>query len=144
AAAATAILLSFPLISAQLRDGAARGGLPVTIHAAPVLGALLPAAWRHILDVPAFWLVLLPLEFPLVFVPGLIGLRLMARIAREDQQHELAHLAFSALCLGSLCCSWLLLSTVGDNNDLGWRAILPGLFVLTIASAVAVSHWLRG
>src|SRR6185369_17525960 len=31
-----------------------------------------------------------------------------------------------------------------DNNDLGWRAILPGLFVLTIASAVAVSHWLRG
>jgi hypothetical protein len=143
-AAAAALLLSFPLLSSQLHEGAARGGLPVTIHAAPVLGVLFPPFWRHALDVPAYWLLLLPLEFPLVFLPGLIGLRVMARITRTAQRDTLVVRALAVLCLGSLCCSWLLLSTIGDNNDLGWRAILPGLFILTVASAIAVSHWLRG
>ncbi|MDY0884478.1 hypothetical protein ACFPL7_00155 [Dongia soli] len=144
AAALTALLLSFPLVSAQLHEGAARGSLPITIHAAPVLGVLFPPAWRQTLDIPAYWLVLLPLEFPLIFIPGLVGLRRIVRFGHEDEQREHLGWAFTVLGFGSLGCSWLLLSTVGDNNDLGWRAILPGLFVLTIASAIAVSHWLRG
>ncbi|HVJ42044.1 MAG TPA: hypothetical protein VM639_11120 [Dongiaceae bacterium] len=142
-AAIAALLLSYPLISAQLHEGVDRGGLPITIHAAPVLGVLFSPSWRHILDIPAYWLILLPLEFPLVFIPGLMGLRLMACSARKDLPRRPAVEAFTVLCLGSLCCSWLLLSTIGDNNDLGWRAVLPGLFILTIASAIAVSHWLR-
>jgi hypothetical protein len=108
-----------------------------------VLGVLFAPVWRQILDIPAYWLVLLPLEFPLIFIPGLVGLRLMARFARQDQRQALVFQAVTALCFGSLCCSWLLLSTVGDNNDLGWRAILPGVFVLTIASAIAVADWLQ-
>ncbi|TXH31786.1 MAG: hypothetical protein E6Q98_26510 [Rhodospirillaceae bacterium] len=143
AAAVTALLLSFPLVSAQLHEGAARGSLPITIHATPVLGVLFPPAWRQTLDIPAYWLVLLPIEFPLVFIPGLVGLWGIARLGHGDERREQAGWAFTVLGFGSLFCSWLLLSTAGDNNDLGWRAILPGLFVLTIASAITVSRWLR-
>jgi len=141
AAAAGAILLSFPLLSSQLQEQGARGsGLPITLHPALVLGILFPPGLRRLLDIPAFWFVLLPIEFPLIFVPGLIGLR---RVARDNDRHQqLMIQALAILCLGSLCCSWLLLSTVGDNNDLGWRAVLPGLFILTITAAIAVSHWL--
>ena len=143
ASAAGAILLSFPLISSQLQEQAMRGGsLPITIHPAPVLGVLFPPALRRVLDIPAYWLILLPIEFPLIFVPGLIGLRQITRANSGDERQSLTIQAFVALCLGSLCCSWLLLSTIGDNNDLGWRAVLPGLFILTIASSIAVSHWL--
>lgn len=143
AAAIAALLLSFPLISSQLHEESARGGLPITIHAAPVLGVLFTPPWRHILDIPAYWLVLLPLEFPLIFIPGVMGLQLMVHLAPKGQRQMLAFQALVVLSLGSLCCSWLLLSTVGDNNDLGWRAILPGLFVLTVSSAIAVGHWLQ-
>jgi hypothetical protein len=143
AGAAGAILLSFPLISSQLQEQGARGGnLPIVIHPAPVLGVLFPPLLRRILDIPAYWLILLPIEFPLVFVPGLIGLRHIARANTGDQRQALIVQAFTGLCLGSLCCGWLLLSTIGDNNDLGWRAVLPGLFILTIASSIVVSHWL--
>ena len=143
AGATGAVLLSLPLILSQLQEQATRGaGLPITIHPAPVLGVLFPPALRHILDIPAYWVILLPIEFPLVFVPGLIGLHQIARASDGDQRQSLTIQAFAALCLGSLCCSWLLLSTIGDNNDLGWRAVLPGLFILTIASSIAASQWL--
>lgn len=142
AGAAGALLLSYPLIASQLQEQGARGGLPVTIHPTPVLGTLVPLGLRRILDIPAYWLVLLPIEFPLIFVPGLIGLRQLAAASVDSRQRRLTIQAFTALCLGSLCCSWLLLSTVGDNNDLGWRAVLPALFILTIAAAIAVTHWL--
>lgn len=138
-----AILLSFPFILSQLREQSARGGgLPISIHPAPVLGILFPPALQRVLDIPAYWLILLPIEFPLVFLPGLIGLRRIARARGGDQRQSLTIQAFAALCLGSLCCGWLLLSTIGDNNDLGWRAILPGVFILTVTSSIAVSHWL--
>lgn len=143
AAAVGAILLSLPLLSRQLQEAGMRsGGLPITLHPAPVLGILFPAGFRRFLDIPAFWLVLLPIEFPLVFIPGLIGLRRIARGRNSDEHQALTIQAFTMLCLGSLCCSWLLLSTVGDNNDLGWRAVLPGLFILTVTAAIAISHCL--
>jgi hypothetical protein len=31
--------------------------------------------------------------------------------------------------------------TFADNNDLGWRSVLPAVFVLTIFAAVGVSRW---
>jgi len=42
----------------------------------------------------------------------------------------------------SLVCSWLLASTVGNNNDLGWRAVLPAVLVSTAVAAAGVAHWL--
>ena len=38
--------------------------------------------------------------------------------------------------------AWLIASTIGENDDLGWRAILPGALGLTIFSAVGLSGWL--
>src|SRR5262249_31974813 len=38
----------------------------------------------------------------------------------------------------SLCGGWLLVSTAGENNDLGWRAVLPALLILT---AFAGAHF---
>jgi hypothetical protein len=37
--------------------------------------------------------------------------------------------------------SWLLVSTIA-NNDLGWRAILPGAMVLMAFAAAGLSRWL--
>ncbi|HWT96269.1 MAG TPA: hypothetical protein VN229_01595, partial [Terriglobales bacterium] len=143
AAVIGAILLSFPLLSSQLQEQGSRGGgLPITLHPAPVLGILFPPSLRRLLDIPAFWLLLLPIEFPLVFIPGLIGLCRILRESNSNRHQSLTIQALAALCLGSLCCSWLLLSTVGDNNDLGWRAVLPGLFILTVTAAIIVSQWL--
>lgn len=143
AATMGAILLSSPLLLRQLQEqGMRAGGLPITLHPEPVLGILFPAGLRRLLDIPAFWLVLLPIEFPLVFLPGLIGLRRIGRESDSERHQSLMIQALAVLCLGSLCCSWLLLSTVGDNNDLGWRAVLPGLFALTITAAIAIAHWL--
>jgi hypothetical protein len=42
----------------------------------------------------------------------------------------------------SLVTSWLLVSTIG-NNDLGWRAILPGIIALTIFAASGLARWIE-
>jgi hypothetical protein len=42
----------------------------------------------------------------------------------------------------SLVAAWLLVSTVGYNNDFGWRAVLPGVMVLTGLAAAGVSRWI--
>ena len=42
----------------------------------------------------------------------------------------------------SLTISWLLASTLADNNDLGWRAVLPAAMVLTVFSAAGLARWI--
>ncbi|OZA84800.1 MAG: hypothetical protein B7X76_06090, partial [Azorhizobium sp. 39-67-5] len=87
-----------------------------------VLGPAVPDDWRGLLDLPAYWLVLLAIEFPAVWIIGaLAAFRLKNPLAP----------ALSAAAFASLCGGWLLVSTVGENNDLGWRAVLPGLLILT-------------
>lgn len=137
------VLLASPLITEQIHAASLRGGgLPITIHPFPILGVLFPEKLRYILDIPAYWCVLLLIEFPLVFIPGLFGLRYSMRSAETASEERLMLIACTTLSLTCLCCSWLLLSTVGDNNDLGWRAVLPGLLVLTAFAATAVRRWL--
>jgi hypothetical protein len=50
--------------------------------------------------------------------------------------------ALAVLVLASLVVAWLLASTLGENNDLGWRAILPGIIALTVFAAIGVSRWI--
>jgi hypothetical protein len=50
--------------------------------------------------------------------------------------------AFALVTLVSLCGGWLLLSTVGYNNDLGWRAVLPAILLLNIAAGIIAAEWL--
>ena len=38
--------------------------------------------------------------------------------------------------------SWLLVSTLANNNDLGWRAVLPAVMVLTAFAACGLTRWI--
>jgi hypothetical protein len=142
AAAALAIAIAAPMLHDQLLATAARGaGSPVALHPYEVLGTVVPEPLRRVLDVPAYWLVLLLIELPAVSITGLIGLRFLLRPGLAPKQRATV-LALAALLATGLITAWLFVSTVGDNNDLGWRAVLPAVMVLTIAAAVALTHWL--
>jgi hypothetical protein len=45
---------------------------------------------------------------------------------------------FGVLAVTGLAISWLLVSTLGDNNDLGLRAILPAAVILIVAAAAGI------
>lgn len=124
-----AIVLVLPLLSAQFHALAERGGeAPVTISPAPVLSPAIPADVRQWLDVPAYWLILLPIEFPVAWLLGAV-----AAAASSTRRCPLMP-ALSAAAFASLCGGAFLVSTAGENNDLGWRAVLPGIMILTAFS----------
>jgi hypothetical protein len=98
---------------------------------------MFPAALRHVLDWPAYWLVLLPIELPATYVAGVIALVAMLR-SGASQPEKLATAALACLAAAGLLASWLLASTLGDNNDLGLRAVLPAASVLIAATAAGM------
>src|SRR6266446_4710781 len=136
-----AVALTFPLLAAQLRSTVERGdGTPVLISPFPVLGPAVPDGFREFLDIPAYWLILRLIEFPAAWVLGAVA---ALRLKSAPMP------ALSAAALASLCGGWLLVSTAGENNDLGWRAVLPGLLILTAFAGAYFAHclarrWLIG
>jgi hypothetical protein len=139
AAAALAVLLAAPFIVQQLAAVSARGGgSPIVIHQFEVLGGMLPSMLRRVLDIPAYWLILLPIEFPASFIAGAIALTVMLRSATPGPEKTTVAV-FAALAAVGLCVSWLLVSTLGDNNDLGLRAVLPAAMILIVAAAAGMT-----
>jgi hypothetical protein len=135
AAAVTALILSIPMLQAEFGSLPSRqGGSPVGLHPYEVVGAWAPPALARWLDLPAYWLMLLPIELPAIYPVGLAVLALRRRDGGPDRA------AAMALVLVSLCTAWLLISTIG-NNDLGWRAILPAVLVLSALTAGALAQW---
>ncbi|MCG5237848.1 hypothetical protein [Xanthobacter oligotrophicus] len=143
-------VLVAPILLAQLHVAAARGGgPPIRIEPFAVLGPAVPPGLRIILDIPAYWLVLLPIEFPAIAFAGSVGLimALRGRHGRQPGTNRLAS-ALGTLTLGALAISAFLVSTAGENNDLGWRAVLPAMLVLSgfagaaIADVVQSRRWL--
>lgn len=131
-----ALVLSLPFLLDQASVAAARGGgFPVALSPVEVLGALVPATLRAWLDVPAYWLVYLPVEFASFYVAGLIGLFVLVKERRA------AVTPLALVVAASLAVAGLLRSTVAWNNDLGWRAVLPALLVLIPFAAVVISRW---
>src|SRR5262249_40425150 len=49
--------------------------------------------------------------------------------------------ALSVLTFVGLLISWLLVSAFSENNDLGWRAVLPAAMVLIAATAAVMAGW---
>ncbi len=129
-----AIALIVPLVMAQFRAAMERGGgAPVLILPFPVLGPAIPDGLRGWLDLPAYWLILLPIEFPAAWLLGAIAaLRLKSALTP----------VLSAAACASLFGGWLLVSTAGENNDLGWRAVLPGVIILTAFAGAWFAHGL--
>jgi hypothetical protein len=134
-AAVLAGLVAAPFLNNQLYAVAARANAnPIIFRHFEVLGAMFPENLRRALDWPAYWLVLLPTEFPATFVAGVLALFVLLRSGAEKQE-KLFTIALACLAGAGLLVSWLLVSTVGDNNDLGLRAVLPAASVLIVLAA---------
>jgi hypothetical protein len=140
AAAVGAVLLAAPFIRDQLATVAAHGGgNPVMIRPVEVMGEMVPLTLRRLLDVPAYWFILLPLEFPAAFLAGAIALVAIWRsLAPGPEKTAVAVLA--VLAGTGLVISWLLVGSLGENNDLGLRAVLPALIILIAAAAAGTMH----
>ena len=137
-AAALAALIAAPFIRDQFAAIAARGDAnPIVINQFAVLGTLFPHTLRRVLDAPAYWLILLPVEFPATYIAGLIALVAMQRGLAAGPEKTAATI-FIALAGVGLVVSWLLTSTLGDNNDLSLRAVLPAAMILIVAAAAGM------
>jgi hypothetical protein len=136
--AAIAVIFAAPFLHNQLAAVTARGDeCPIVFRHFAVLGWMFPEHLRHILDLPAYWLVLLPIEFPAIYIAGVIALVVMLRSALPRPE-KLAVMAFASLAGAGLAASWFLASTLGDNNDLAMRAVLPAASILIVIAAAGV------
>jgi len=99
-----------------------------------VLGEAFPHTLRRLLDIPAYWLVLLPIELPATSIADALALTVALRSAMPRPE-RLALASLACLASTGLIVSWLLVSTLGENNDLGLRAIIHAEMVLIVAAA---------
>jgi hypothetical protein len=137
-AAVLVACLVAPFIVDQLSATAARADtLPIVIRPFAVLGDMFPETVRRLLDLPAYWLIELPLEFPATYIAGTIVLVFALRSALPAPE-RIALVALAGLASAGLVGSWLLASTLGDVNDLGLRAILPAATILIAAAAAGM------
>jgi len=145
AKSAVAVLLaaaiSFPFLRDEYAATAARGlGVPIALKPFEVLGPIVSGSLRRALDLPAYWLILLAVEFPAIYWPGTAAMAavLADRRARDDR---LVVLGLALMAFASFGLVWLFASTIA-NNDLGWRGVLPGVLVLTVFAAAGLARWL--
>ena len=145
AKAAVAVLLaaalSFPFVRDQYAATAERGlGVPIAFRPFAVLGPIVSGGLRTVLDLPAYWLILLTVEFPAIYWAGTAAMvaALADRRARDDR---LVALGLALIAAASFGIVWLFASTIA-NNDLGWRGVLPGVLVLTVFAAAGLARWL--
>jgi hypothetical protein len=143
AAAIVAIVLAAPILQAELGTLAVKRGTgPIGLHPYEVVGAWAPAGVRRLIDLPAYWLLLLPIELPAIYPVGAAALILTLRRMLKDGRNVAHTLSLALLTLASLATAWLLISTIG-NNDLGWRAILPAVLILTPFAAATLARWMQ-
>jgi len=137
------VALALPFLRDQAAAAAARGGeSPIAFQPLEIFNDGVPEAWRRILDVPGYWLVLLIIEFPAIYLPGLFSIAGTLRAGSVPADQMRASRAFAALALVSLLIAGFFTITFAENNDLGWRAVLPGVLVLTIFAAAGLARWL--
>jgi len=144
--AGTAVLLALAIASPFLHEQLAalalrQGGTPIVFEPYEVLGSAIPQSLRRVLDVPAFWLALLPIEFPAVYILGTLGFSWLLRSAGFEPSKKLSLVILAQLAATGLVIACLFASKVADNNDLGWRSALTAFVVLIVFAAAAVPNW---
>lgn len=149
AAALIALLLIAPMLYDQMRMTALRGdGSPVAIQPFAILGGGV-LDWlgdrfgefiASAANAAAYWTILLPVEFPAFYLTGLVALFYWLKNRTRPPETRSVVIAFALALAASLGVAWLLISTLGENNDLGWRAVLPGVLLLMVFSAAGLSH----
>ena len=142
-AAVVTLVLALPLVKAQMAVAAARQVThPIAVSPYEVFNIAASDGWRAFLDIPGYWLAFLFIEFPAIYFPGLISLAYSLRDGSVTAPVRECAKAFGALAVVSLLVGGTLTITFADNNDLGWRGVLPGVFILVIFSATGFSRWL--
>jgi hypothetical protein len=142
AAAIIAVVVAAPFVRDQFAAVAARStGSPIAVIRHDVFGEAAPV-WLRALDPPGFWLAFLPVELVAIYIPGVMALWAFLADRGLAPDRRRAVLALAALAVASLSISWLLASTLADNNDLGWRAVLPAAMALTVFSAAGLARWI--
>ena len=138
-AALLVVCLIAPFVRNQLAAVHARGGSqPIVASPYSVFGRQFPGWLRHALDVPGYWLIILPVELPATFIVGMIAFAAALRSV-TSRSERLATKVFACLAGAGLVVSWLFVSTLGENNDLGLRAILPADVVLIVVTAAGMA-----
>src|SRR6202048_1607134 len=143
AAAALSVVLAAPFVLDQVADVAGRTSrAPVAIGHFPVLGDWFAEPIRYLLDYPAYWLVLLPVEMPATYVAGVVALATFLASRKLDPQRQRDAMVTAALTVAGLTVSWLMASTLGEINDLALRAVFPVAVILIIFAAAGLSVWI--
>jgi hypothetical protein len=143
AASVLTACVAAPFLYDQIAAAATRGeGSPIVLAPYEVLGDVFSDRLRRILDLPAFWLVLLVVELPAIYLPGIVAAGALLARRTLDRARWCDALALGLLAAAGLAVSWLLASTLGGNNDLGWRAVLPPVLALTAFTAAGLSQWI--
>ena len=138
-AALLVVCLVAPFVRDQLAAIAARGaGWPIVASPYAVFGSRFPEWLRHVLNIPGYWLIILPVELPATFVAGMIAFAVALRSAMPRDENVVVKV-FACLAGTGLVVSWLLVSRLGTNNDLGLRAILPAEVVLIVMTAAGMA-----
>lgn len=134
--------ISFPFFRDECLATAAReAGFPIALRPFAVLGDILPASVRRPLDLAAYWVILLVVQFPAIYLAGAASMAgALARSAAAVADRRLI-VGFALLAGASLVVPWLFASTIA-NNDLAWRGVLPAILVLTSFAASGLSRWL--
>lgn len=144
-AAAVAMAIASPFIYDQFRASTVRADVfPVGFTHLDVLGDETPESLRRLLDIPAYWTVFLFTEFAAFYPTGIIMMVVLMRDRLLAQAQKTYLVSFGILAFISLCVGGLLTSRLGgNNNDLGWRSVLPAILVLIIFSAAGLSRYWR-
>ena len=140
---AVALVVSFPFLIDQAAAAARRQHqFPISLQLLDTVGPGMPHHWRMLLAIPAFWLVLLPVELSLSYLAGMAVIfrapRWLPLVSRS--QRRLA-LLIMALALSALLVATCLVSNLALNNDLGWRAALLTVTALIVLAGVGLSFW---
>ena len=145
AAAILAICLAWPLLHDQfLATGMRAGGSPIAFRPFGVLGTAFPDGLRRI------WICRRTGSFSADRISRrlchrrrfVVGLSATEQTGGDADGEAASGDFFALLAAASLACAGLFASTIGNNNDLGWRAVLPGVIVLTVFAAVGLSRWI--
>jgi hypothetical protein len=143
AAAVLALILISPFLYDQLATTALRGARPIAVMPYRVLGDRITAIVGSMVNLPAYWLIFLLVEFPAFYLTGVIALFFILKDRTLDGERKPVVVAFALTTAVSLVTAWLLVSTLGENNDLGWRAVLPAVLMLMIFAAVGLTRLMQ-
>jgi hypothetical protein len=143
-AALVTAALAYPFLHDQFLNAAGRGvGSPIAFEPYSVFSFEVSDIVLTLMNLPGYWLIQLVIEFPAIYITGAISLIGSLRSKPPNGGPLLATKLFCGLGFISLLIAGTLTITFADNNDLGWRSVLPGVFILTIFAATGLSRWIR-